>query len=208
MTELTAEDLPDVARIADNAFSRHPFYQTVLGFDAVDFACYWKLFLPLAIEDPSAHLFGLKAGGRCVAMAITADEHFPSPRRALFFLFRLLLRVGPGKLFRYLRFVAAYERVMRRAPSAGGNPVRALWLSVARSGQGIGLGRYLARAAQSALAVRGETLFLGLIDGSDERLIRFYRRLGFQVGEPFLLFGRPAARIEMRRRGGSQPCLP
>jgi ribosomal protein S18 acetylase RimI-like enzyme len=206
---MTSEDLPAAARIAARAFGRHPFYQKVLGFNEGDFSSYWSAFLPLALDDPSADLIGLKAGGQCLAMVITADEHFPASRRAFTFGLRLLRRVGPRKLLRYLRFVAAYERIIRGSSSEESISIRALWLFVAEEGRGVGLGRYLARSAQSALAARGKTIFSGLIDASDERLIHFYQRLGFRVSKPFSLFGAQAARIEIRiDQGGPGSCRP
>jgi ribosomal protein S18 acetylase RimI-like enzyme len=196
--ELTAADLPAVTRLATEAFAAIPFYRRVLGFNGVAFEAYWREFLPWVVQESSVHVFGLDRAGRLLGLLVLANHRFPPMRSGAGFLRRLAGRIGFRGLLRYLRFVIAYEHLMRRQPEESSREARGLWLVIAPRGAAVGLGRRLVREAMAAVRPEGRTLITGLVDGGNRRLMRFYQRIGFTVSEPVRLCGASAATIELR----------
>jgi GNAT superfamily N-acetyltransferase len=198
---LTAEDEAAASRIAARVFRDDPFYRAALGFDARAFDSYWRLFLPLAIEDPAGRVYAIESAGRLLALLIASQNGFPSPGRGLIFLLRLVLAIGPRRSLRYLRFVAAYDDAMRRSPAERRCETRGLWLMTAPGTARAGLGLRLVREAIRRQREEGRTIYTGFASAADPRLLDFYRRLGFRVSEPFPFAGGVAATIEHRGGG-------
>ena len=205
--ELGPADLDRAISLASETFSRHAFYRSALGLEPAAFDAYWEEFLPLALYDPSARLFGLDVEGRLSGLLLVGTRGFPSPLRAGTFLFRLLRRVGPRPWFRYLRFALAYEKVLSRPRAERRREARGLWLLVSPDAEGVGRGSALLRASRERMAAEGKTLITGLMDAGDPRLRTFYRRLGFELSPPFPFFGRTAACIvQVVSPEGGAPC--
>jgi diaminopimelate decarboxylase len=200
---LKRADLPRAASLASAAFRENRFYQTALGLDPAAFDAYWREFLPLALRDPSARVYGIEASGALAGILVASAPEFPRLRLGLAFLFRLARRIGGRRLGAYLRFVRAYERVMRRPPDERHREARGLWLLVA-PGHGAGLGTRLVRRVVRIYEAEGRTLATALADAGNPRLLEFYRRLGFTVRARVGLAGGEAVVFE---RDGSPPAI-
>jgi len=192
---LGSSDRDHVARVAAAAFGGDEFYSVVLGLNQDQQRRYWFALFDLLLTDPRACVYGLERDSRLVAATAVVFAGFPQPRRALRFLWVLLRELGLGCLLRYLRFVHAYERVMRRSPADAVHEARAYWLFVDPDAAARRNGSELVRRARADLQDRGWRLVTGFVDASDGPLLAFYRRLGFSVSDPFPFFGRQAARI-------------
>jgi ribosomal protein S18 acetylase RimI-like enzyme len=198
--ELRADEVPAACRLAAAAFRENRFYQEALGLDPEAFDAYWDLFLPLAMDDSKARVHVIEDNGAVTGLLVVALGAFPAPIRGLRFLGALLGRIGPRRLLRYLRFVAAYDSAMHRPRAELRVEARGLWLLVSDRARHPGLGTRLVHAAVERSMAEGKTLFTGLVDAGHRRLLDFYRRAGFTVGTPFRLGGGMAATIEMRAR--------
>lgn len=188
------------SRIAARTFRDDPFYRGSLGFDPSAFDAYWRLFLPLAIEDPAGRVYALERAGRLLGLLIACHNRFPSPGRGLLFLLRLLRRIGFRRTLRYLRFVAAYDRAMRRPASERRCEARGLWLLTVPGAGSPGLGLRLVREAIRRQREEGKTIYSGFASAANPRLLDFYRRLGFRLSDPFPFAGGTAVTFE--NRGG------
>lgn len=198
---LEKADEAAASRIAARTFRDDPFYRASLGFDPSAFDSYWRLFLPLAIEDPGGRVYALDRGGRLLGLLIACHDGFPSPVRGLLFLSRLTLRIGFRRTLRYLRFVAAYDHAMRRPPADRRREARGLWLLTVPGAGVAGLGSRLVRDVIRRQCDEGRTIYTGFASAADPRLLDFYRRLGFRVGAPFSFAGGTAVRLEIRGGG-------
>jgi GNAT superfamily N-acetyltransferase len=191
-------DLGAAIALASAVFRENRFYQAAMGFDAARFDAYWRCFLALAATDSCARVFVLETEGRLAGLLVAGFGAFPSPRRALAFLVRLLAGIGPVRFVRYVTFVRRYGTLMRRARVERALEARGLWLLVAPGVQRAGLGLFFLRSAMAAIRDEGKTLFTGLMDASDHRLVDFYRRAGFRVGPPVPMGDGIAAVFERR----------
>jgi ribosomal protein S18 acetylase RimI-like enzyme len=194
--ELDASRRTAMAAIAEAAFRGNPFYEQALGLDERSFPVYWEEFFHFVLRDPAATAFALEWDGTIAAAVAVAVEGFPSTRSLVRFLARLLVRLGPRRWLRYVRFGSAYERVMRRPPAEHRIEARGLWLFVQPGTRSIGLGARLVRQAMETMRRRGKPLITGFVDANNRPLLMFYRRLGFHVQPPFRFAGMDAARIE------------
>ncbi len=197
---LSAADAPRAERLADAAFRGNRFYESSMGFDERTFAIFWREFLALALADRRCRVYGIEAAGEVQGLVVVTFRGFPAPARAARYLARLLPRLGVRRALRYLRFVHAYDRVMRRPRAEEEREARAYWLLVSAGAPVRGLGSRLARAAGALVHREGFEHVTGFVDGANEPLHLFYRRLGFSVGPPFDFFGAPACRIEVPAR--------
>jgi GNAT superfamily N-acetyltransferase len=199
------DDLGVAIGLASAAFRENRFYQAAMGFDPARFDAYWRCFLSLAAGDPGARIFVLEIEGRVAGLLVAGFGTFPSARRALVFLVRLLAGIGPARFVRYLAFTRRYAALMRRPRAEHALEARGLWLLVAPGLRRAGLGLLLLRSAISTLRGEGKTLFTGLLDAGDGRLVDFYRRAGFRVGPRIPMGGGTAAVFEQRvgPEGGS-----
>jgi ribosomal protein S18 acetylase RimI-like enzyme len=196
---LGAADRAAVARIAGAAFAGNRFYETALGMSPGDLPVYWDALFQLLLTDSHAVVYGLEHGPSLVAATALALPGFPSPLRGARFLVALTRGLGVHHLVRYLRFVHAYERAMRRSAPQASREARAYWLFVDPRAARAGAGSRLVREAMDALCALGYTLYTGFVDASNDALLAFYRRHGFAVLPAFDFFGSRAARIECRR---------
>jgi ribosomal protein S18 acetylase RimI-like enzyme len=196
---LGAADRAAVARIAGAAFAGNRFYQTALGMSPGDLPVYWDALFQLLLSDPRAVVYGLDHGPSLVAATALALPGFPSPLGGARFLMTLARGLGARHLVRYLRFVHAYERAMRRPAGEASREARAYWLFVDPRAARAGAGSRLVRETTDALRALGYTLYTGFVDASNHALLAFYRRHGFAVLPAFDFFGSRAARIECRR---------
>jgi GNAT superfamily N-acetyltransferase len=196
--QLGPHDKEAVARLAAAAFHGNSFYESALGLDARRFGLYWVAFFDLSLGDPGAAVFGLERNDELQAVVAVAFEEFPRTSRALRYLWRLYSRLGTAALVKYLRFVRAYERAMRRPAPERRIEARGLWLFVKPAAGAAGLGSRLVKYTIEAVRARGKTLITGFFDASNRPLDRFYRRLGFTVSSPFPFAGMRAARLELR----------
>jgi GNAT superfamily N-acetyltransferase len=195
--QLGPHDKDAVARLAAAAFHGNPFYESALGLDARRFGLYWDEFFELSLGDPGAAVFGLEHNGELQAAVAVAFEEFPRTSRALRYLCRLYRCLGTAALVKYLRFVRAYERAMRRPAPERRVEARGLWLFVKPAAGKAGLGSRLVKYTIEAVRARGKLLVTGFFDASNRPLGRFYRRLGFTVTSPFPFLGMRAARLEL-----------
>ncbi|UCC49904.1 MAG: GNAT family N-acetyltransferase [Gemmatimonadota bacterium] len=194
--QLGPSDRTAIAGLAAAAFDGNRFYQNALGLDARRFALYWDAFFHLALRDSAAAVYGLEQNGRLEAAAAVAFDGFPRASRGARYLLTLLRRLGFRAWLRYLRFVRAYERVMRRPAPERQLEACGLWLFVRPDAASAGLGSRLARDSIEAVRARGKLLITGLVDASNRPLLSFYHRLAFAVTPPFPFAGMPAAVIE------------
>jgi len=194
---LSEADAARAARLAHDAFGSDAFYERVMGFDARAFAVFWGEFFRLALRDARCRVFGIDVSGELQGVLVVTLHGFPATAHAVGYLRRLLARLGPRRLLRYLRFVRAYERAMRRPPAEEEREARCYWLFVSPSAPMRGLGSRLLRTAGITLHRAGYPLATGFVDAGNERLLRLYRRLGISIGSPFPFFGAYAARIEI-----------
>lgn len=194
---LAAGDAAAAARLAHEAFGGDPFYERVMGFDARAFVVFWDEFFRLALRDARCRVFGIEASDELLAVLVVTLHGFPAAAHAAGYLRRLLARLGPRRVLRYLRFVRGYERAMRRPPAEEEREARCYWLFVSPTAPMRGLGARLLRAAGVVLHRSGIPVATGFIDAGNERLLRFYRRLGISIGPAFPFLGATAARIEM-----------
>ena len=197
---LRVSEIPAACGLASEAFRQNRFYQEALGLDPEAFDAYWDAFLPLAMADAGARVHVIEDDGAMAGLLVVSMGAFPAPVRGLRFLGALLGRIGPRRWLRYLRFVAAYESIMHRPRAELRVEARGLWLLVSDRARHPGLGARLVRGAVGRSRAEGKTLFTGLVDASNRRLLDFYRRSGFTVSDPFRFGGGLAARIEMRAR--------
>jgi GNAT superfamily N-acetyltransferase len=206
--ELGPEDAAEAAALASAAFSRNRFYQRALGFHAPAFDVYWREFLPLAMRDPGARVFGLEVSGRPEGLLVIGTQGFPSPRRAIPFLGRILVGVGPARFARFLYFLRTYERVMKLCGEDRRREARGLWLLVSPRAGGGGRGSFLVRSVMERMAAEGKPAITGLLDAGNLKLCSFYRRMGFVLGPPFPFFGGTASTLVLRMPDpeDKQPC--
>jgi len=198
---LGPDDRMAAARLAGAAFRGNRFYERAIGLDAAAFDAFWDLFFELALADSHSRVFGLDWGDDLVAVVVSGFERFPESLRGLRFLGALLRCIGPRRWVRYLRFVAAYDRAMRRRKAEREIEARGLWLMVQPDAGRAGLGSRLVNGASEALRLEGKVLITGFVDAGDPRLRAFYERLGFAVGPGFVFRGGMAALIERRSTG-------
>jgi GNAT superfamily N-acetyltransferase len=196
--QLGSRDKDAVTRLAAAAFHQNSFYENALGLDARRFELYWDAFFDLSLGDPGAAVYGLERNGELMAAVAVAFDEFPKTSRVVRYLWALYRHLGAGGLLRYLRFVRAYERAMKRPESERRIEARGLWLFVKPAAGKAGLGSRLVRCAIEAVRARGKTLVTGFFDASNRALDRFYRRQGFAVTSPFPFAGMQAACIELR----------
>lgn len=199
--QLGPDDRAGAARLAAAAFRGNQFYERAIGFDAAVFDTFWDLFFELALADSHSRVYGLDWGVDVVAVLVAGFDGFPETMRGLRFLGVLLSRIGLRRWFRYLRFVAAYDRAMRRPRADRRIEARGLWLMVRPDAGRAGLGSRLVSGAFEALRPEGKLLITGFVDAGEPRLIAFYQRLGFDVGPSFPFRGGVAALIERRNVG-------
>ena len=195
-----------IAPIAAAAFGGSDFYAAVLGFPAARQGRFFDALFHLLLRDPNARVYGLEADGRLVAGTALVFAGFPCVRNALGFLRTLWRELGPLHLLRYLRFVRAYDRVMRADPKDAEREARAYWLFADPEAVNLRHGSALVRLAMADLAAEGWGLVTGFVDASNANLLAFYRRLGFSVSDSFPFLGRRGARITCRLpRAGTRP---
>jgi ribosomal protein S18 acetylase RimI-like enzyme len=193
--ELRAEDVCEAASLGARVFAVSPFYRHVLGFDLSRFGIYWRHFLELTLEDDGASALVLRDRAHIVGLAVIGREGFPSRRLGGRFLVRLAREVGGRTALHYVRFVAAYERVMAAPRNERDRTVRAYWILVSPEARGTGRGAgFVRRVLRYAVGFEGR-IVTALVDGSDDRLIALYRRLGFGIDRSFRIAGCPAVRI-------------
>lgn len=204
---LTAADAPRAASLAHAAFRGNRFYESSMGLDERTFAIFWREFLALALADRRCRVYGIDAAGALQGLVVVTYRGFPAPARAARYLARLLPRLGARRALRYLRFVHAYDRAMRRPRAEEEGEARAYWLLVSADAPVRGLGSRLVRGACSLIHREGYGLVTGFVDGANAPLHLFYRRLGFSVGTAFDFLGAPACRIEApsQRLAGREP---
>ncbi len=204
---LAEADVPRAATLAHEAFRGNHFYESSMGLDERTFAIFWREFLALALADRRCRAYGIEAAGALQGLVVVTFRGFPAPIGAARYLARLLPRLGPRRALRYLRFVHAYDRAMRRPRAEEEHEARAYWLLVAADAPVRGLGSRLVRGAGALLHRDGLALLTGFVDGSNAPLHFFYRRLGFSVGPAFDFLGAPACRIEIpsQRLTGREP---
>jgi GNAT superfamily N-acetyltransferase len=195
--QLGSRDKDAVARLAAAAFHQNSFYENALGLDARRFEIYWDAFFDLSLGDPGAAVHGLERNGELIAAVAVAFDEFPKTSRVVRYLWALYRHLGAGGLVRYLRFVRAYERTMKRPTSERRIEARGLWLFAKPSAGKAGLGSRLVEYTIEAVRARGKMLITGFFDASNRPLDRFYRRLGFTVTSPFPFAGMRAARLEL-----------
>jgi ribosomal protein S18 acetylase RimI-like enzyme len=193
---LEPRDHDDAAGIAFEAFAGDRFYEESVGFDADGFARYWDVFLALALRDRGARVYGAEVAGRPAAILVVAHHGFPTPLRGLGFLMTLLARVGPRRTLAYLRFVAAYDRAMRRPRAHEAREARGLWLMASARATRPRVGAALARFVVEQSREEGKSLCTGFVDAGNAPLLAFYRRAGFRVGPRFPFLGRWAVIVE------------
>jgi ribosomal protein S18 acetylase RimI-like enzyme len=203
--QLGPRDRPAVARVAAAAFAGNRFYATALGMSADDLPRYWDALFQLLLADPRAAVYALERDASVIAATAVVFPGFPTPRLAARFLWGLVRRLGVRHVVRYLRFVRAYERVMRLPPAEALAEARGYWLFVDPRAAGAGAGSRLVREAMAVVSGLGYTLYTAFVDASNRPLLAFYRRHGFDVLPAFAFFGYHAARIERRRAAPSEP---
>ncbi|MBE0591604.1 MAG: hypothetical protein IH616_04305, partial [Gemmatimonadales bacterium] len=191
-------DRDRIARIAAAAFGGIEFYVTVLGLDAERQRRFFGALFHLMLRDSRARVYGLERDGRLVAATALVFAGFPQPRNALNFLWTLLRELGLLWVLRYLRFVRAYDRVMRPAPGDAAREVRAYWLFVDPEAMSVRHGSELVRRTLADVESQGWGLVTGFVDASNTLLLAFYRRFGFTVTDPFPFLGCRGARITLR----------
>ena len=194
--ELDASRRAAIAEIAEAAFRGNPFYERAVGLDERSFAVYWDEFFQFVLRDPAATAFALELDGAIVAAVAVSVDGFPSMGPSARFLTRLLVRLGPIRWMRYVRFASAYERAMQRPAAEHRLEARGLWLFVEPGTRSIGIGARLVRQTIEVLRQRGKILITGFVDAGNRPLLAFYRRIGFQVQPVFRFAGMDAARIE------------
>ncbi|MBI5836398.1 MAG: hypothetical protein HZB25_04050 [Candidatus Eisenbacteria bacterium] len=210
MRRLGPEDRAGAAAIAREAFRGNRFYHRALGLDEDAFAAYWDEFMALALKDPGARVFGAEWRGTLCGVLVAARHEFPQAGAAAVFLLTLARRIGPRGLARYLCFVGAYERAMRRPRAECRLEARGLWL-MASPRAAVRVGPSLMRAAVAAMRDEGCVLYTGFVDADNEALLAFYRRLYFVPGRCFRFAGGWAVIVERREvsspaRQGALPC--
>jgi ribosomal protein S18 acetylase RimI-like enzyme len=188
-----------VSAIANAAFRGNPFYSRALGLDERGFSGYWKEFFDFALRDPNAAVYALEQDGDIVAAVAVAFDGFPSVVLAVRFLARLLLRIGPTRFCRYVRFVLNYKRAMQRPASERRLEACGLWL-FSQPDTDARLGSRVMREAIELMRRQGKLLITGFIDAGNRPLLAFYRRNGFHVHPAFEFAGMHAARVERRLR--------
>lgn len=194
---LRPEDAADAARLAREAFGGNGFYERAMGFGAPEFAVFWEEFFRLALGDARCRVFGIAVAGELEGALVITFRGFPATPHGAAYLRRLLGRLGPRRVLRYLRFVRAYDRAMHRPAHEEEREGRSYWLFVSPGASVRGLGSRLVRAGAGWLAREGYTVATGFVDAGNGPLLRFYRRLGFTVGPAFPFFGARAVRIEL-----------
>lgn len=204
--ELGASHRQAVAAIAHAAFRGNPFYARAIGLDERGFSGYWEEFFEFALRDPNAAVYALEQDGDIVAAVAVAFDGFPSVRPAGRFLTRLLLRIGPARFVRYVRFALKYQRAMWRPSYERRLEACGLWLFIEPNAGGR-LGSRLVREATELMRHHGKLLITGFIDASNRALLVFYQRNGFHILPPFDFLGMQAARIErwLPPLGSEQP---
>jgi len=194
---LKLADRAAASELAQRSFEGNRFYEDALGLRAADFPVYWDALMQLALGSDRARVYGLECSGRLQGMILAALDGFPSKSGGIEFLVRMLARLGPRRLIRYLRFVRAYDRALDTMGHPRGDEARCFWLMVSPDAR-VRLGPWLVREVVAALAREGKPVATGLINAGDHRIRNFYRRLGFTFGEPFPFFGETAATIQIR----------
>lgn len=195
---LGSADRDRIAPIAAAAFGGIEFYAAVLGLPAERQGRFFDALFRLLLRDPRARVYGLERDGRLVAGAAIVFAGFPRPRHALAFLWTLRRELGLPRVLRYLRFVRAYDRVMRPAPDDAQREARAYWLFADPEAMSVRNGSELVRRAMADLESDGWGVVTGFVDAANTRLLAFYRRQGFTVSDPFPFLGRRGARITCR----------
>jgi ribosomal protein S18 acetylase RimI-like enzyme len=190
-------DRAAAARIARDSFCANPFYERALGLQGASFERFWSAFFRLALGDPRCRVMGVECDGDLAGFVVAVRQGFPGTRRGLCYLIELAAGIGPVRVVRYLRFVHAYERAMRRPDPEEATEARCYWLAVRPDRRASLLGSRLVRETARALSREGLRLATGFIDAGNAPLIAFYRRLGFRIGPSFLFPAGPAARIEL-----------
>jgi ribosomal protein S18 acetylase RimI-like enzyme len=212
MEWLSRADAGDAARILGAAFRGNRFYHAALGFDDASFAGYWECLVALALRDRGARTLGLRLDGRLYGVLLCGIHGFPSPVNGARFLLALARRVGPRRWLRYLRFVADYDRAMRRPAADRPRETRGLWLAVDPAAPEAGLGAALVRECTRRMCAEGRPLVTAFVDAGNRPLLALYRRLGFTTLRRLPFAGLGAAVLELRadapapRRGGGAPC--
>jgi GNAT superfamily N-acetyltransferase len=205
---LEPRDAAAAAGILGAAFRGNRLYRAALGFDEPAFTRYWEALVELALADAAARAWGVEAGGELAGVLLCGLEGFPAPARGARFLWRLLRGVGGRRWLGYLRFVAAYDRVMHRSAAERALEIRGLWLAVRPGVRAGGLGAALVRAAAAATRAEGRPLVTAFADAGNRPLLVFYRRFGFSVLREVPFAGHRVAILEWRvdRTPEARPC--
>ncbi len=201
---LGPSDHAGAAAIAGEAFAGNRFYEDVAGLDREGFAAYWDAFLSLALGDRSARVLGVELDGKLGALVVVAYHGFPSARGAIRFVSKLTPRIGLRRAWGYLRFVAAYDRAMRRPRCEERREARGLWLMADSRTARPRVGAALMRFTAGYLRAEGKEILTGFVDAGNIPLLAFYRRLGYRLGPRFRFAGHWATIAELR--SGGAPC--
>jgi ribosomal protein S18 acetylase RimI-like enzyme len=201
---LGPSDRAEAAAIAGKAFAGNRFYEDAFGLDREGFAAYWDAFLSLALCDRSARVLGVEADGRLEALVVVAYHGFPSAGGALRFVSRLTSRIGLRRAWGYLRFLAGYDRAMRRPRCEERREARGLWLMADPQAARPRVGAALMRFTAGYLRAEGKEILTGFVDAGNVPLLAFYRRLGYRIGPRFRFAGHWATVAELKR--GGAPC--
>jgi ribosomal protein S18 acetylase RimI-like enzyme len=168
-----------------------------MGLDARALAVFWEEFFRLALSDRRCLVYGIEAGGGLQGALVVALHGFPGAVRGAVYVGRLLLRLGPASVLRYLRFVRAYDRAMCTPGRPAEREARCYWLFVTPAAPVRGLGSRLLRSAFASLHRAGYPVATGFVDAGNGPLLHLYRRLGITIGPALDFLGARAVRVEI-----------
>lgn len=155
-----------------------PFFAAAFRLSREQMAEYWRALLTVLLRDHEAFAAGLEEAGELRAAMLVGTPAFPGLRNTIALLADLLWSLGLAGLCRYLRAIAAYEKVLALEPAERGSTVRGIWFYADPSQQGAGCGSKVMQFVLPLCRRLGFEQIQAAVDAGDMRLNRYYTRFG------------------------------
>ncbi|MBI4862740.1 MAG: GNAT family N-acetyltransferase [Candidatus Riflebacteria bacterium] len=179
---LSRDDAPALHELSVRATRSTPAFGAVLSLDERQMDRYWRALGDTLLADQESFVVALVDGAHLLSVASLGSPAFPGAGNAICLLWHLLGGIGPAGLFRYLRAIHDYERLLSLPGHESASTIRLIWLYADPDERGRGAGTRMCTFLVELCHDLGFARIQGAVDAADVRLNRFYERLGARHG--------------------------
>ena len=187
--ELKLEDIEKAEKISKKVTENTPYFADVMGLTMKQMEQYWKALLKIAVKDREAVVLGLYNKNELNSVLIFGTADFPTTFNTIKFLINLLLLIGPFALFRYIKAIFGYEKLLALNSEEKHATCRGIWFYVDPKVQNTGYGSALLSSVISIVRNLGFKRMQCAFDNRDSLLTHFYSKFNAQFKRKEIVSG-------------------